>query len=84
VAPLEVADGSAGAPVGLMILILGCVFAVVAGVCAYLITLDEMLHHFGVRWRAHAEALHRAAVIAGLFVVLSGVLAVLLPHLITI
>jgi len=67
-----------------MILILGCAFAVLAGVCAYLITLDEMTHHFGTRWRAHAEALHRAAVIAGLFVVLSGVLAVLLPRLITI
>lgn len=66
-----------------MILILGGVFAVVAGVCTYLITLDEMLRHFGTRWRAHAEALHRAAVITGLFVVLGGVLAVLLPHLIT-
>jgi hypothetical protein len=69
--------------VTLMILILGGFFSVVAGVSAYLITLDEMLHHFGTRWRAHAEALHRAVVIVGLFVVLSGVLAVLLPHLIT-
>lgn len=39
-----------------------------AGICAYLITLDEMLH--------------RAAVIAGWFVVPSGGLAILLPRLI--
>jgi hypothetical protein len=67
----------------LVILILGCFFAVLAGISAYLITLDEMKHHFGARWQAHAEALHRAAVIAGMFVVLSGVLAVLLPRMIT-
>lgn len=65
------------------IFILGCAFAALAGICVYLITLDEMLHHFPSRWRAHAEALHRAAVIAGFFVVLSGVLAILLPSLIT-
>lgn len=63
----------------LVIFILGCAFAVLAGVCAYLITLDEMLHHFPSRWRAHAEALHRAAVVAGFFVVISGVVAILLP-----
>jgi hypothetical protein len=66
----------------MMIFILGCAFAMLAGICVYLITLDEMLHHFGARWRAHAEALHRAAVIAGLFVVFSGALATLLPYLI--
>lgn len=65
----------------LAIFVLGCVFAVLAGICAYLITLDEMLRHFPSRWRAHAEALHRAAVIAGFFVVISGVVALLLPAL---
>lgn len=65
------------------IFILGCVFAVLAGICAYLVTLDEMLHHFPFRWRAHAEALHRAAVIAGLFVACSGVLALVLPRFVT-
>lgn len=63
----------------LVIFILGCAFAVLAALCAYLITLDEMLHHFPSRWRAHAEALHRAAVVAGFFVVISGVVAILLP-----
>ncbi|MGH3514104.1 MAG: hypothetical protein ACRDQI_16305 [Pseudonocardiaceae bacterium] len=67
---------------GWAVFILGCAFAGLAGICAYLITLDEMLRHFPTRWRAHAEALHRAAVIAGFFVVLSGGLAILLPRLI--
>jgi hypothetical protein len=58
---------------------MGCIFAVLAGICAYLITLDEMLHHFPSRWRAHAEALHRVAVIAGLLVACSGLLALVLP-----
>jgi hypothetical protein len=62
------------------IFILGCIFAVLAGISAYLITLDEMLRHFPSRWRAHVEALHRAAVIAGLFVVCSAVLALVLPR----
>lgn len=65
---------------GSAIFMMGCIFAVLAGICAYLITLDEMLHHFPSRWRAHAEALHRAVVIAGLFVACSGVLALVLPH----
>lgn len=65
----------------LAIFVLGCVFAVLAGICAYLITLDEMLSHAPSRWRAHAEALHRAAVITGLFVVLSGIATLLLPSL---
>jgi predicted benzoate:H+ symporter BenE len=62
--------------------VLGCAFAGLAGICAYLITLDEMHRHMRSRWRAHTESLHRAAVIAGFFVVLSGALAVLLPRLI--
>jgi hypothetical protein len=74
--------GQAEATVALMIFIVGCAGSVLAGVCAYLITLDEMQNHFGARWRAHAEALQQAAVIAGYFVVVSGVLAILLPHLI--
>jgi hypothetical protein len=69
--------------VGWAIFVAGCVFAGLAGICAYLVTLDEMLHHFPSRWRAHAEALHRAAVIAGLFVVCSGVLALVLPRFVT-
>lgn len=64
---------------GWAIFLVGCVFAALAGISAYLVTLDEMLHHFPSRWRAHAEALHRAAVIAGLFVACSGLLALLLP-----
>ncbi|MGH3828446.1 MAG: hypothetical protein ACRDQX_14945 [Pseudonocardiaceae bacterium] len=40
-----------------------------------------MQHHLG-GWRAHAEASRSAAVIAGFFVVLSGVLAIVLPRLI--
>ncbi|HYZ35963.1 MAG TPA: hypothetical protein VE673_04450 [Pseudonocardiaceae bacterium] len=68
---------------GWAIFVAGCVFAGLAGICAYLVTLDEMLHHFPSRWRAHAEALHRAAVIAGLFVVCSGVLALVLPRFVT-
>ncbi|MGH3540155.1 MAG: hypothetical protein ACRDQJ_18000, partial [Pseudonocardiaceae bacterium] len=74
--------GRVEAAVGWAVFILGCAFAGLAGICAYLITLDEMLRHFPTRWRAHAEALHRAAVIAGFFVVLSGGLAILLPRLI--
>lgn len=65
---------------GWAIFVVGCIFAVLAGICAYLITLDEMLRHFSFRWRAHAEALHRAAVIAGLFIACSGVLALVLPR----
>ncbi|HJT04676.1 MAG TPA: hypothetical protein VJ757_13785 [Pseudonocardiaceae bacterium] len=64
------------------IFILGCVFAALAGICAYLITLDEMQRHFPYRWRAHAEALHRAAVITGVFVAGSAVLALVLPRFI--
>lgn len=64
-----------------MIFALGCIFAVLAGGCAYLITLQEMHHHFASRWRAHAEALHQAAVITVFFIVLSGVIAVVLPYL---
>jgi hypothetical protein len=64
-----------------MIFVLGCVFAVLAGSCAYLITLHEMYHHFAGRWRAHAEALHRGAVITVFFIVVSGVIAVVLPYL---
>jgi hypothetical protein len=66
--------------VGWAIFLVGCVFAALAGICAYLVTLDEMLHHFPSRWRAHAEALHRAAVIAGFFIACSGVLALVLPR----
>jgi hypothetical protein len=65
-----------------VIFILGCAFAGLAGICSYLITLDEVQRHMPSRWPAHAEALHRAAVIAGFFVVLSGTLAILLPRLI--
>lgn len=67
--------------VALMIFLLGCLGALPVGACVYLITLDEMQHRFRA-WRAHAEALRRAAVIAGFFVVLSGVLAIVLPGLI--
>lgn len=75
--------GGVEATVAWAILILGCVFAVLAGICAYLVTLDGMLHHLPSRRRAHAEALHRAAVIAGLFLVCSGVLALVLPHFVS-
>jgi hypothetical protein len=64
-----------------VIFIMGCAFAVLAGICAYLVTLDEMQRHMPSRWRAHAEALHRAAIIAGFFIVLSGALAILLSRL---
>ena len=50
---------------------MGCLFPVLAGIYAYLITLDEMLHHFPSRC-AHAEALHRAAAIAGVFTCAAG------------
>jgi hypothetical protein len=68
--------------VELAIFILGCSFAGLAGISTYLITLDEMRRHFPSRWHAHAVALHRAAVIAGFVVVLSGVLAIVLSRLI--
>ncbi|HEX3785836.1 MAG TPA: hypothetical protein VHX38_39805 [Pseudonocardiaceae bacterium] len=67
----------------LMVFLFGCFAGVVAGVCAYLIALDELQHHFRSRRPARLEALRQAVFAAGFFVLLGGVLAFFLPYLFT-
>ncbi len=61
------------------ILVFGLVIAVLAGASAYLITLQEMHHHFPSGRRSHREAWHAAVVTAGFFAVLAVILAFTLP-----
>jgi hypothetical protein len=64
------------------IFVIGVILALVAGVSAYLITLQEMRSHFvSASRRPGREALRSGAVTATFFVALAAVLAVALPKM---
>lgn len=67
-----------------MIMLFGCAAAVAAGACAYLITFNELQHHFRSRRPARLEALRQALFAAGFFLALGGVLALFLPSMVGI
>lgn len=66
-----------------MIMLFGCVAAVAAGSCAYLIALNELQHHFRSRRPARLEALRQALFAAGFFLALGGVLALFVPIMVS-
>ena len=63
------------------IFFIGCIFAVLGGFCAFVITLEEMRHHFPTGNRAVRESFQRAVVITVLLAAAAAFLAVMMPRL---
>jgi hypothetical protein len=60
----------------------GVGIALVAGLCAYLITLEEMQHHFANPWRARREAALRGVITAAVFLALGAAIALVLSRVV--
>lgn len=65
------------------IFFVGCMFAVLGGLCAFVITFDEMKHHFPTGNRAAREALWRAVVVTVLLAAFCAVLGVVMARVST-